>query len=216
MTQLSTSVAKSTAAFGKAQSSLIAAIWNRLPRITYLLRPQEVTWYRYFSFSEATVKVECHPVILQDFLGPALRKWNILESSFSKKEHSANMLRMCDGYWMTSSQTSGLVELDQLLGHLLRLFWPHWATLYGVMLRPLCFHRNRILLYEFKVGITTAFHETQRICSEMVYGIEWRVLSDGGHIEGWNFEMCCLEAIKLRFYTGCLCQCTFKVSIVEI
>jgi hypothetical protein len=45
------------------------------------------------------------------------------------------------------------------------------------------------------------------------------VLNDGGHIEGWNFEMYCLEAIKLRSYTtfaACLCQCTFKVSIVGI
>jgi len=71
-------------------------------------------------------------------------------------------------------------------------------------------------LYEFKIRIINAFHETQRICSEMVYGFEWRVLNDGGHIEGWNFEMCCLKAIKLRFYTGCLCQCTFKIIRIEI
>lgn len=47
MTQLSTSVAKSKAAFGVPGSTIIVAIWKRLPKITYLLRPQEVTWYRY-------------------------------------------------------------------------------------------------------------------------------------------------------------------------
>jgi len=54
---------------------------------------------------------------------------------------------------MTSSKISGLIALDQLLGHLVRLFWPHWATFcYGVMLRRLCFHRNHILCMNLRLG----------------------------------------------------------------
>ena len=53
-------------------------------------------------------------------------------------------------------------------------------------------------LYEFKARIKTAFHEMQWVCSEIVYGFEWCVLNDGGHIEGWKFEMFRLKAIEIK------------------
>jgi len=47
------------------------------------------------------------------------------EPSFKKTVHPNKMLWLCDRHWMTSSQTSGLPQLDQLLGHLICLIWPH-------------------------------------------------------------------------------------------
>jgi len=68
MTQLSTSVAKSTAAFGKAECSIIMAIWNRPPpKITYLLRPQEVTWCRYSLFQRSNSERWMSPCIFARF-----------------------------------------------------------------------------------------------------------------------------------------------------
>jgi len=46
-------------------------------------------------------------------------------TSFRKTVHPDTMLWLCDRHWMTSPQTSGLTELDQLLGHLICLIWPH-------------------------------------------------------------------------------------------
>jgi len=47
-----------------------------------------------------------------------------------------------NSYWMMSSQTSGLVELNQFLRHLIPVIWPHWFNFYGVVLKH---HQNRIL-----------------------------------------------------------------------
>ena len=127
-----------------------------------------------------------------------VRTWqpNLLEPSSSKTEHPANVLRMSSGYWMTSSQTSELVELNQSLGHLVRL-WPHWATLYGVTLKWLCFHRNHIFRINLRLGSQTHFMKSSE-SSEIVYGFECCVLNDGGHIDGWKFERYCLKIIKIK------------------
>jgi len=186
VTQLSTSVANPTASFGKADSSMIVGYMKDSPKLHIRCVFRRSQGIGLFSCSEATVKSECHPVILQGFISPALRQTNLLEPSFSKTEYPAKMLRICDGYWMTSSQTSGLFELNQLLGHLVR-FWPYWATLHGVTLKWLCFHRNHILCINLMLGSEMHFMKCSKSI-EIVYGFEWCVLNDGGHIEGWNLK----------------------------
>jgi hypothetical protein len=50
-----------------------------------------------------------------------------------------------DSYWMMSSQTSRLVELNHFLGHLIPVIWPHSTTFYKVLLKQVCIHQNHIL-----------------------------------------------------------------------
>jgi len=56
--------------------------------------------------------------MLQDFLIPGFRQLNLIDKNFfffSRTVHPATSLQISDSYGMTASQTSGRVELDQLL-----------------------------------------------------------------------------------------------------
>jgi hypothetical protein len=92
-----------------------------------------------FLFNKVTVSGECYHAILKNFLIPELGQVILLNRNLFQQD------RMYDSYWMMSSHTTGSVELDQFLGHLIHMIWPHWATFYGVMLKQLCTRQNHVL-----------------------------------------------------------------------
>jgi hypothetical protein len=68
-------------------------------------------------------------------------------------------------------------------------------------------------LDESQFRITNEFNEIQCVCIELVSDFKWYVLIDGDHIEVWQFNMYCLEAVNLRFYmtfTVCFCRVYVK------
>jgi hypothetical protein len=89
---------------------------------------------------------------------------------------------------MTSSQTSGTVELDQFLGQLIRLIWPLDYFLWGHRKTVVYFSKPRSL-DELKVRITNTIHDIseqqlRNVFNELEYRFERCVLSDGGYVEG--------------------------------
>jgi hypothetical protein len=89
MTQLSTSVSKSTAAFGKEKVQLLWLHERDSPKLHIWCVHRRSRGISIFSFREATVKDNCRRVILQGSFSPALRQSNHSEPSFCKTEHPA-------------------------------------------------------------------------------------------------------------------------------
>jgi hypothetical protein len=151
MRQLFISVAKPTttiAACGKGETSRNLATLNRLPRIKCLVCPQEV-------LSVLTKQQSWWMLLYNTASFP--HPWTIRVKSFRENLFSARgctLLQMCDGYWMKPPQTSGSVQLDQLLGHLFHLIRVYLTTFYGVTLKQLCTHGNHVLWMNLRIKNT--------------------------------------------------------------
>jgi len=89
---------------GKGETSRCMTTWKRLPKIKYVVRPQEVTHYRPILFERRNSQLWILPCAVARFPHPwtTTVKSFKTEPSFSKTLHPTNALRMCDGYWMTS------------------------------------------------------------------------------------------------------------------
>ena len=79
-----------------------------------------------FFYTEATVNGECYRAMFRDSLFPELRLVNLVDRGlFQQGAASCHYASTVHPLWNDCFHTSGSVELDQYLGQLLLLFWPH-------------------------------------------------------------------------------------------